>query len=151
MAPVRRTDRAALNRAAPLRRGAGRAARPLRSQSMNASSKQPEVDVEPAEVAEWIADGREMILIDVREPYEREAGRIEPSRHIEMTGLSERASSIERDRPIVFYCRVGNRSSMAAQAFRAAGFDAHSLSGGLERWVGEGHELTPKDGCVAKH
>jgi rhodanese-related sulfurtransferase len=118
---------------------------------MNASSKQPGVDVEPAEVARWMADGREIVLIDVREPYEREAGRIEPSRHIELTELSERASSIERDRPIVFYCRVGNRSTMAAQAFRAAGFDAHSLSGGLERWVEQGLELTPADGFVAKH
>jgi rhodanese-related sulfurtransferase len=118
---------------------------------MNASSEPLGIDVEPADVAEWIAGGRELILIDVREPYEREAGRIEPSRHIELTELSEQASSIERDRPIVFYCRVGSRSSMAAQAFRAAGFDAHSLNGGLERWVGEGRELTPKDGYVAKH
>jgi rhodanese-related sulfurtransferase len=125
--------------------------RPLGSQSMNASSEQPGVDVEPAEVARWMADGREIVLIDVREPYEREAGRIEPSRHIELTELSQRASSIERDRPIVFYCRVGNRSTMAAQAFRAAGFDAHSLSGGLERWVEQGLELTPADGFVAKH
>jgi rhodanese-related sulfurtransferase len=118
---------------------------------VNASGEQLGIDIDPAEVARWLADGREISLIDVREPYEREAGRIEPSRHIELTELSEQAPSIERDRPIVFYCRVGNRSSMAAQAFSAAGFDAHSLSGGLERWVAEGHELTPADGYVAKH
>jgi rhodanese-related sulfurtransferase len=118
---------------------------------MSASSEQVGIDVEPAEVARWLAEQKEISLIDVREPYEREAGRIEPSRHIELTRLSEEASSIERDRPVVFYCRVGNRSSMAAQAFSAAGFDAHSLAGGLERWVQEGHELTPADGYVASH
>ncbi len=59
------------------------------------------------------------------------------------------AESIVKDRPVVFYCRSGNRSAMAAAAFRQAGWDAHSLDGGLEAWVADGRELDPPDGVVA--
>ena len=40
---------------------------------------------------------------------------------------------------------------MAAQAFRASGFEAYSMSGGLVRWVAEGRPLSPEDGYVADH
>ena len=105
-------------------------------------------DLSPARVAELQRDGAQ--LIDVREPYEREAGRIPgDSAHIEMDQLTERAESIDRDRPVVFYCRTGSRSSMAAEAFAAAGWDAHNLDGGLKAWVADGLPIEPEDGRVA--
>ena len=89
-------------------------------------------------------------LIDVREPYEREAGRIpDDTAHIELDRLTDEAESIDRDRPVVFYCRTGSRSSLAAQAFSAAGFDAHNLDGGLKAWVADGLPIEPADGHVA--
>jgi rhodanese-related sulfurtransferase len=115
------------------------------------SGPQPEIDLDPAAVAAMIAAGHELQLVDVREPYEREAGYIEGSLHIELVQLSERAGSLGRERPVVFYCRLGSRSLMAAQAFRASGFEAYSMIGGLVRWVEEGHELTPEGGYVAEH
>jgi rhodanese-related sulfurtransferase len=90
-------------------------------------------------------------VIDVREDYERDAGHIEGTRHIELTQLPAHAGEVERERPVVFYCRVGSRSLMAAQAFRASGFTAYSLDGGLLRWVQEGRPLAPPDGFVAEH
>jgi rhodanese-related sulfurtransferase len=105
-------------------------------------------DLSPARVAELQRDGAQ--LIDVREPYEREAGRIPgDSAHIEMDQLTEQAESIDRDRPVVFYCRTGSRSSMAAQAFSAAGYDAHNLDGGLKAWVADGLPIEPDGGRVA--
>ena len=118
---------------------------------MSANGEQGELEIDPGEVAAWIDDGREVALVDVREPYEREAGHIEGSRHIELIELSARAAELERDRPIVFYCRVGNRSAMAAEALRTAGYEAYSMRGGLVRWVEEGREISPKDGHVANH
>jgi len=109
------------------------------------------IDVDPAHVAHWLADDPALQLIDVREAYEREAGHIESTRHIELTALAASAASIERERPVVFYCRVGSRSQMAAQAFRTSGYDAYSMSGGLVRWVAEGRPLSPADGYVADH
>jgi rhodanese-related sulfurtransferase len=40
---------------------------------------------------------------------------------------------------------------MATQAFRAAGYDAHSMAGGIQRWVDEGLGIEPEDGSVADH
>ncbi|MFL5827629.1 MAG: rhodanese-like domain-containing protein, partial [Thermoleophilaceae bacterium] len=73
------------------------------------------------------------------------------ARHIPLERLSEEAESLPQDRPLVFQCRVGARSAMAAQAFRAAGFDAYNLSGGLVAWAARGLPLSPEGGTVADH
>ncbi len=118
---------------------------------MAAPAESSGIEIDPREVFDRRAREPELQLIDVREPYEREAGHIEGSRHIELVELSGQASSIERDSAVIFYCRVGSRSQMAAQAFKAAGFDAYSMSGGLMRWTQEGLPLHPEDGHVARH
>jgi rhodanese-related sulfurtransferase len=107
--------------------------------------------VDPERVAEWMSQQAAPQLIDVREPYEREAGYIEGSRHIALVDLSAQAASIDRERPVVFYCRAGARSEMAAQALRASGFDAYTMTGGLMRWSSEGRPLSPEGGSVADH
>jgi rhodanese-related sulfurtransferase len=114
-------------------------------------SEASEIELDPERVAEWLAEDPAPQVIDVREPYEREAGHIEGTRHIELVELSSEASTVERERPVVYYCRVGSRSEMAAQAFRAAGFEAYSMTGGLARWAGEGRPLSPQGGYVADH
>ena len=89
-------------------------------------------------------------LIDVRQPHEHEAGRIAGDRLIELGQLGAEAGSIDRDRPVVFYCRTGSRSAMATQAFAQAGFDAHNLVGGLVAWSQAGLPLEPDGGYVAE-
>ena len=93
----------------------------------------------------------EIELVDVREPYEFEAGRIAGARHLELGRLAARAGDLAGDLPIVFYCRIGVRSAMAADAFRRAGYDAYSLAGGLDAWARGGLPLEPDDGIVAAH
>ncbi len=90
-------------------------------------------------------------LVDVREPYEWEAGRIDGARHLELEHLASQAASIDKERPVVFQCRSGVRSLMAARAFRTAGYDAWSLEGGITRWHAEGRPIVPADGHVADH
>jgi rhodanese-related sulfurtransferase len=110
-----------------------------------------ELDVEPARMAEWLQEDPSVQVIDVREPHEREAGHIAGTRHIELVRLTGEAATIDKERPVVFYCRVGARSAMAAQAFRASGYEAYSMSGGLLRWATEGRPLAPDGGHVANH
>ena len=88
-------------------------------------------------------------LVDVREPYEHEAGRIADDVHIELESLPAEAGSLDRERPLVFYCRSGSRSALATQAFAASGFDAHNLAGGLQAWVKDGLPIVPDGGHVA--
>jgi rhodanese-related sulfurtransferase len=110
-----------------------------------------EIGVDPDRVAEWLAEDPSLQVIDVRETYEREAGHIPGSRHVELVKISAQAATIDRERPVVFYCRLGSRSDMAAQAFRGAGFEAYSMRGGLQRWVSEGQVVSPEHGYVADH
>jgi rhodanese-related sulfurtransferase len=108
-----------------------------------------DIEVTPQRTRELLQSG-EAVVVDVREPYEREAGHIEGSRHIELQHLSAQAAELPTDQPIVFQCRLGARSLMAARALRASGYDAYSMAGGLERWDAEG---LPVDGGgeVADH
>jgi rhodanese-related sulfurtransferase len=118
---------------------------------MSPAAETSEIEVDPERLEQWLAEDPELQVIDVREGYERDAGHIAGTRHIELARLSDEAESLAREHPIVFYCRVGARSNMAAQAFRASGFQAYSMQGGLQRWAGEARALVPEDGHVADH
>ncbi|MDP9133814.1 MAG: rhodanese-like domain-containing protein [Actinomycetota bacterium] len=115
-----------------------------------ASLEHLQEDLTPEEVQRLLDEGA-VELIDVREPYEYEAGRIEGARHIEIPKLTAAAVEMDQSRPIVFYCRSGARSAMTTQAFRASGFDAFNLTGGLLAWVRAGMPIVPGDGAVADH
>lgn len=108
------------------------------------------LDVAPERVRELHERG-EVQLVDVREAYEWEAGRIPGARHVELGALAAATGTLDRGKPVVFYCRVGGRSAMAAHAFRQAGFDASSLAGGLLAWDARDLPLEPDGGGVAPH
>jgi rhodanese-related sulfurtransferase len=107
-----------------------------------------ETDITPRRASELAQSGA--LLIDVRRDYEWEAGHIAGARNVEMNDLTSRAESFPRDEAIVFYCRTGNRSGMAAAAFREAGFDAYHVEGGLRAWADQGLAIDPLDGEVAE-
>jgi rhodanese-related sulfurtransferase len=107
-------------------------------------------DLPPARVAELLGQGA-IQLVDVREPYEREAGHVAGSRHIELSELTAAAPSIDHEMPVVFVCRSGGRSAMAAWSFARAGYDAHNLDGGMVAWAEGGLPLEPEGGHVADH
>ena len=91
------------------------------------------------------ADG-DLQLVDVRTAEERDAGHIpSDTAHIPFEELLARAGELDRERPVVFYCRVGERSAAAADAFAASGFDASSLAGGIVAWQEAGR---PVDGEI---
>ena len=105
-------------------------------------------DYSPQQVAELLQNGA-IQLIDVRQEYEHEAGRIAGDRLIELARLASEANTLDRERPVVFYCRSGARSAMATEAFRGAGFNAHNMIGGLLDWEAAGLPLEPDGGYVA--
>ena len=74
----------------------------------------------------------------LRETREWDAGHIAGARHVEMDRLTEEAGSLTGDPPVVFYCRTGGRSAVAAQAFTASGLTAYNMAGGLVLWVERG-------------
>ena len=86
----------------------------------------------------------------MRADHEWEAGRIAGAAHMPLDELAERAGEIDKDRPVVLYCRGGNRSSMATEALAEAGFDAIKLSEGIVGWAEAGLPLEPEGGYVAE-
>jgi rhodanese-related sulfurtransferase len=110
----------------------------------------PTEDLTPEQVAALHREGA-IQLVDVREAHEHAAGYIGGDRHVEFSRLSEQAASIDKERPVVFYCRSGGRSSVASQAFRASGYDARNMAGGLLAWDRGGLPLEPEGATVADH
>ena len=108
-----------------------------------------EREIAPERLAALLESG-EAELIDVRTEEEREAGRISDSRHVPIEALSAEAGSFDSSKTLVFYCRSGDRSGGAADAFTASGRDAYSLAGGLLAWAEEGRPIEPEGGEVGQ-
>lgn len=108
-----------------------------------------DTELAPDRVRE-LAESGEAELIDVRRGYEFAEGHLPGARQIEMNDLTANSESIPKDRTVLFYCRSGNRSGMAAAAFREAGYDAHNMAGGITAWAEAGYELEPAGGRVAE-
>jgi rhodanese-related sulfurtransferase len=89
-------------------------------------------------------------LVDVRAEHEWEAGRIAGATHLPLAELAERTGELDKDRPVVLYCRGGTRSTMATEALDAAGYDAAKLSEGIVSWSEAGLPLEPEGGYVAE-
>lgn len=105
-------------------------------------------EVSREEAQKLLGDGAQ--LVDVRADHEWEAGRIAGATHLPLDELATRAAEIDRERPVVVYCRGGNRSSMATAALAAAGYDAAKLTEGITGWAEQGLPLEPEDGYVAE-
>ena len=71
------------------------------------------VDLTPNELAQRLTDQEDFALIDVREPYEWEIGRIPGARLIPLGSLHTAMASMDNTREVVVYCRSGVRSADA--------------------------------------
>jgi molybdopterin/thiamine biosynthesis adenylyltransferase/rhodanese-related sulfurtransferase len=101
-------------------------------------------DITPSELAEKIAaNGEEIVVIDVREPYEWQAGHLEAARHIPLAEVPQRLTEIPKDREVIMICRSGGRSARAQDfLLRQAGYtNVKNLVGGMQRWA---REVDPK-------
>ncbi|MBA3866789.1 MAG: rhodanese-like domain-containing protein [Solirubrobacterales bacterium] len=105
-------------------------------------------EVSREQAQQLIEDGAQ--LIDTRTDHEWEVGRIAGATHLPLAELAERAGEIDKERPVVLYCRGGNRSTMATTALADAGYDAHKLSEGIVGWSEAGLQLEPEGGYVAE-
>ena len=106
------------------------------------------LEVDAAGAAALVESGAR--LIDVRTAHEFDAGRLIGAERIGLENVADRRSELDPATPIVFYCRIGNRSLMAVEAFVGAGFEAVSLAGGIDSWIKDGRAIEPEDGFVGE-
>lgn len=84
---------------------------------------------------------RDALFLDVREPYEWDAGHITGSLHIPIGQIQSRYDELDADRDIIVVCQVGQRSELVANWLIANGYRAHNLTGGLTSWTAAGLPL----------
>ena len=93
----------------------------------------------------------EIQLVDCREPYEWDAGRVEGAVHIPLnTIMAGDTTGLDPGKRVVVVCRSGNRSELAALMLQARGFQAFNLEGGMEEWERQGLPFTTPDGQAGK-
>lgn len=86
-----------------------------------------------------------LVVLDVREPQEWEAGHVEGSVHIPLMQLGERYAELPAGQTLVV-CRSGHRSAQATAYLVHQGIDAVNLGGGLVEWAGAGRPLVSETG-----
>jgi rhodanese-related sulfurtransferase len=85
-----------------------------------------------APVAHWSeVPSSEAYILDVRNPGEFKLGHAEVAINIPLNTLRDRMDDLPRDREILVYCAVGQRSYYASRALRLNGFQARNISGGI--------------------
>lgn len=117
--------------------------------------QQARSEIKEISIEELAARPAPSILIDVREPYEYEEGRIPGARNIprgrlefdlmkhpelELIGKVDPPSLAATE--IVLYCRSGGRGALAAQSLQSMGFtNVKSIAGGYQAWVEAGEPV----------
>jgi adenylyltransferase/sulfurtransferase len=92
-------------------------------------------EITPQELAALLEGEAPIVLIDVREPYEWQIGRIPTARLIPLRTLMVQGPDVDHDADIVLYCHHGARSEAAANALVANGYRrVRNLVGGINRW-----------------
>jgi adenylyltransferase/sulfurtransferase len=97
-----------------------------------------EMEIGPREVAEKLAGGEPLVLLDVRDPVEREVSQLPGELNIPLGLLPSRLEELDPQAEIVVFCRTGARSSRAIKLLACAGFTrAKNMVGGINAWARE--------------
>ena len=92
------------------------------------------LEIDPTSAHDRLQSDEPPVLVDIREDWELEAGRIGGSEHVPMAELGEKLDAY-RGRALILYCAHGNRSLRAAKALSEHGIeDVVSLAGGIVAW-----------------
>ncbi len=95
------------------------------------------MDITASELKERLDRGDNLVLLDIRKPYELEIANLENSMHIPEEEIEERLEELKdlSDRDIIVYCRTGRRSAILVELLSERGFkNVFNLSGGLHAW-----------------
>ncbi|HUJ17882.1 MAG TPA: rhodanese-like domain-containing protein [Nitrospirota bacterium] len=91
-------------------------------------------NIGPGELHDMVQRGKDFLLLDVRTPREYTGDAIENSTLIPLQELEHRVRELPRDKEIVVYCRVGNRSAYACSFLARLGYRVKNLEGGIMLW-----------------
>lgn len=88
-----------------------------------------------------IDDKQPLLILDVRQPNEFQAGHIAGAKLIPLSELQRRMNELPKDTEILCVCRSGSRSGSAVGQLNSAGFNALNLRGGMMAWQMAGYPI----------
>lgn len=112
---------------------------------MVAEAKQSVREIGVDDVKTLLESKQSLLLVDVREDNEWEAGHLPGAVHI---GRGVLEKGIEQNAPnektpIVVYCHSGARSALAAQTLQKMGYtNVSSMAGGIAAWQVKGFPIS---------
>src|SRR6201991_370749 len=103
-------------------------------------------EVDPSDVKATLSNGNVIVLLDVRESEEWDAGHIPGAKHIPRGYLESRVEGVigaDRDQKVVIYCASGQRSALAANTLKELlGYEnVASMNGGITLWKDRGYDV----------
>jgi len=109
------------------------------NQSSNSQSSTTETktyqNIPAKELNNWLNAGKDILLIDVREPSEFKDGYIKGAINIPLGQFENRLQEIPKEKDVVVYCRSGRRSAEASQILVKNGYrKVFNLEGGIMNW-----------------
>ena len=97
----------------------------------------------PYELNEWLEEGRDVVVVDVREPVEWREGHVEGAIHLPMLEAAKRLGELPAERPKAVMCAGGLRSSSVISVFERQGVrNCLNVTGGMSAWVKAGLPTT---------
>jgi len=111
------------------------------------SDKSSEVKVVSTEEMQSILEMEDVQLVDVRTYEEYEAGYIKGAQNIDFNSptFDEDILKLDKNKPVVLYCKSGGRSTKCAKKMLEAGFvKVYDLNGGITQWEFEGLSVETK-------
>lgn len=102
----------------------------------NAPQSASDFDIYPEEVAQRLAAGDNLRLIDVREPHELQISQIPEAESIPLGQVASRLHELNSAEELIIFCKAGTRSARAVELLHGAGFTkAYNLVGGINGWA----------------
>lgn len=77
----------------------------------------------------------DIVLVDVREPSEYEAGRVPGAVNVPLQTVPDALDTLDPERPVYLICAHGMRSERAASFLESRGFDTVNVLGGTAAWA----------------
>jgi len=91
-------------------------------------------NIGPEELNAKMNSGKDFLLLDVRTPMEHSAQSIKGSYLLPLQELGHRLDELPKNKEIVVYCRVGNRSAYACSYLSRLGYKVNNLEVGIISW-----------------
>ncbi|MCS6787918.1 MAG: rhodanese-like domain-containing protein, partial [Aigarchaeota archaeon] len=98
--------------------------------------------IDAKDLKEKLDAGERIVVVDVRERAEWDAGRIPGAIHIRLSEVPKHIDKIPKETTVVVYCKVGIRSAMAMIMLRVLGYEnVLNLRGGFDDWAARGYPV----------